>query len=65
MQTPVIKIISCFLLVVAALPATAQMEENAHTTAFTFPDLSPALAMQHRNDTGMAKRPVLGYRIGR
>jgi hypothetical protein len=65
MQTPVIKIISCLLLVVAALPATAQMEENAHTTSFTSPDFSPALAAPPRKlfqrNTGM----ILGWQRGR
>ena len=65
MQTPVIKIISCLLLVLLALSARAQIEENAHTTAFTSPDLSPALAAPPRKlfqrNTGM----ILGWQRGR
>lgn len=65
MQTFIIRIIVCCLLVQAALPAMAQMEESTLTDAGPFSAISPATIMPPRKlfqrNTGM----ILGWQRGR
>jgi hypothetical protein len=65
MQTFLIKILTCCLLVQAALPAPAQMQDHTLTEAVSFSAFSPAAGLPPRKlfqrNTGM----ILGWQRGR